>query len=309
MIFFVGPPGVGKTSMSRLLAESQNIKQRFHEIPVARGWTSVKDLIGFFNPLAGRFQAANTGLAGFFKDLHKEKEDSVDSAMAYVLLDEANLSPIEHYWATFMAMTDGEKTPFRIGEDDFSVPDCMRFLATINYDGTTEPLSPRMIDRAPIILMEESSMEGECTVEESIADILPVSWNTMEELFGKKERHPSLNEGEKKAFDAVRYVLNKSDGPFGRPIQISRRKEIAIQHFCERGRTLMNSENQLTALDYAIKQHVLPQVRGHGKPFKKRLDELSKVLSDYHLDNSYYILDRMITYGTEDLDSYDFFCW
>ncbi len=50
--FLAGLPGIGKTSLSRLFAEGQGLHPRFKEISVARGWTSQKDLIGFFNPLS-----------------------------------------------------------------------------------------------------------------------------------------------------------------------------------------------------------------------------------------------------------------
>ncbi len=74
--------------------------------------------------------------------------------MAYILLDEANLSPIEHYWSAFMGMTDGEgERSLMLGQDRMQIPETLRFLATINYDGTTEPLSPRVVDRAPIIVL------------------------------------------------------------------------------------------------------------------------------------------------------------
>jgi len=56
--------------------------------------------------------------------------------MAYVLLDEANLSPIEHYWSTFMGMTDGRRNDLHLGDTVVRIPDHLRFVATINYDRT-----------------------------------------------------------------------------------------------------------------------------------------------------------------------------
>jgi ATP-dependent Lon protease len=46
--FLAGLPGVGKTSLSRIFVQSQGLEKRFKEVSVARGWTSQKDLIGFF---------------------------------------------------------------------------------------------------------------------------------------------------------------------------------------------------------------------------------------------------------------------
>ncbi len=42
--FFAGLPGVGKTSLCRLIADVQGIRSRLQEVSVARGWTSRKDL-------------------------------------------------------------------------------------------------------------------------------------------------------------------------------------------------------------------------------------------------------------------------
>ena len=110
--FLAGLPGVGKTSLARLITEAQSLDPRLQEVSVARGWTSQKDLIGFYNPLSNRFQSSNTGLYAFIQALSLETKKD-EQAMAYVLLDEANLSPIEHYWSAFMAMAGQHNQPNR----------------------------------------------------------------------------------------------------------------------------------------------------------------------------------------------------
>ncbi|EXB29760.1 hypothetical protein J540_4219, partial [Acinetobacter baumannii 1440422] len=173
--FLAGLPGVGKTSLSRLFIDGQGLTNRFKEVSVARGWTSQKDLIGFFNPLANRFQPSQTGLYEFFHALNEEsKKKQKDNAMAYILLDEANLSPIEHYWASFMGMTDSKKhMELKLGQDTIKIPKHLRFLATINYDSTTEPLSPRIIDRAPIIVLDSSYNDSDFknSFEETLCEL------------------------------------------------------------------------------------------------------------------------------------------
>lgn len=58
-----------------------------------------------------------------------------------------------------MGMTDGEgDRVLMLGQDPLQIPDCLRFIATINYDGTTEPLSPRVVDRSPIIVIEPTEL-------------------------------------------------------------------------------------------------------------------------------------------------------
>lgn len=105
--FLAGLPGGGKTTLARLVAKIYGIQEkRFLEIPVARGWTGQKDLIGFFNPISNKFQSSSTGLYEFLYALSEEdKLMDLSVPVSMVLLDEANLSPLEHYWSSFMGST------------------------------------------------------------------------------------------------------------------------------------------------------------------------------------------------------------
>jgi len=304
-----GLPGKGKTSLARLLAETQNNRARFQEVAVARGWVSQKDLIGYFNPLTNRFQSANSGLYEFLRALADETD--TNRAMAYVLLDEANLSPMEHYWSVFMGMSDGESDAIlRLGNESLSIAESLRFMATINYDGTTEPLSSRILDRSPVVVLEKSDLS---IIQNGVRDeieSLPISAIEMERLFGKSALLTELSPQEDIAITQIKEVLEDVRAEWGRPIVISPRKQKAIYYYCEKARELLSEyDNDLAAMDFAVLQHVLPQVCGNGKYFAERLKALSQVLKDQTLLQSKAYLDRMIAYGDQDLNSYDFFCW
>jgi hypothetical protein len=310
--FLAGLPGVGKTSLARLIIESQQLQPRLQEVSVARGWTSQKDLIGFYNPLSNRFQSANTGLYAFIEALSLETKKD-EQAMAYVLLDEANLSPIEHYWSAFMAMADGEgDRVLRLGQDILPVPPVLRFLATINYDGTTEPLSPRVVDRAPVLVMEANDAlqdDHDISLEKEIA--LPLSAVEMNKLFGLVQGFPAFSDEEKIIFNKVRQILSNPSLENGRPLSISQRKEIIIRQYCAQASSLMRffGCDDFKALDLAILQHVLPQVRGNGQKFARRLIELKQLCDSEGLKDSASYLEKMLAYGETELHSYDFFCW
>lgn len=317
--FLAGLPGVGKTSLSRLFVDGQGVSTRFKEVSVSRGWTSQKDLIGFFNPLANRFQPSQTGLYEFFYALSDEsKKKHKDNAMAYILLDEANLSPIEHYWAAFMGMTDSNKNmELKLGQDSLKIPKYLRFLATINYDSTTEPLSPRVIDRAPIIILDNSYNDPEFknSFENSISD-LPLSSNILDELFGNTNVNLQFDETEESVYSMIISELQSTMKDSGRPIHMSARKENSIRQYCSQGRAVMRHLNiidednsDLIALDFAVLQFVLPQIRGNGVKFKSRLVSLLNVLNENKLRRSASYLDKMIKYGEDELHTYDFFCW
>lgn len=316
LTFLAGLPGVGKTSLCRLFADGQEVKNRFKEVSVSRGWTSQKDLVGFFNPLTNRFQPSQTGLYQFLYALNDEmKKGNKDNPMAYILLDEANLSPIEHYWATFMGMTDNKKNmTLQLGQDIIKVPDYLRFIATINYDSTTEPLSPRIIDRAPIIVLGGDIVDFKEIIEESLYE-LPINAKNLEELFGLSSKSENFDDSELQIFKNIQDELNKSDRDLGRPIHLSARKENSIKQYCFQARAIMrhlnlNQDNSdVIALDYAVLQFVLPQVKGNGNKFKKRLESLLNIFQDNKLKKSADYLEHMIRYGEDELHTYDFFCW
>lgn len=316
--FLAGLPGGGKTTLVRLLSKVQGIyEKRFIEVPVARGWTGQKDLIGFFNPISNKFQPSSTGLYQYLIALDKDKENEAEKPLSYILLDEANLSPIEHYWSSFMGISDikGDKG-IRLGDDNITIPDNLRFIATINYDSTTEYLSQRILDRAPVIVLEGNPLLSNYIQEDIIDSIhkiqTPISYNIMEYYFGLSENIPEFTDKEKRIFDQIKIILEDKNFEFGKSIQISNRKEIAIRQYCNKARPLMRSysdDNDIMAIDFAILQLILPQIKGNGKPFSNRLIKLKDILSSYDLERSVEYLDIIINNGNVDLHTYDFFCW
>lgn len=309
LTIFAGLPGTGKTSLARLLADAQNISPRLREVAVSRGWTSQKDLIGYYNPLTSRFQPASTGMYSFLKAIGSET--NLDRAMAYILLDEANLSPIEHYWSAFMGLTDhNSDRKIILGDEMVHIPDNLRFIATINYDGTTEPLSARLINRAPIIVLDTpSDLISSKVIQKTLDTILPIPASQMKALFGLAPSTPELDGNERSIYEQIKKILLDNDPSYGRPVAISPRKENAIQQYCAKARILMNIDYDMMALDFAVRQHILPLIQGTGPRFAKRLDALRSILINHDLPESAKVLQRMITFGEADLQTYDFFCW
>lgn len=317
LVVLAGLPGVGKTSLVTSLAGVLGIsaQDRFLLIPTARGFTSQRDIVGFYNPLSQKFQPAATGMY----EVLRENQDPAQAEFPYwVLLDEANLSPMEHYFSSFLGMCDPDvpkeiKTgePGRAGV--LMVPDSMRFLATINYDNTTEPLSPRMIDRVPIIGIQPPD-EMELVRAASLPPAEPLL--SYEDLHGIL-RHMSAGDGsgsdltdeELRILAKIKEALGSSDPSRGIPTIISPRKTKAIRQYCASARGLMRGKDgegfALTALDYAVSQHILPLINGYGEKYRKRLEDLQMAVRP--LDRSRSLLDYILRAGDDEQKFYRYF--
>lgn len=310
---FAGLPGTGKTSLARLITKVQQLEKRILEISVSRGWTSEKDLLGYYNPLTSHFQPSSTELYSFLKSLTNDSTVETNQAMAFVLLDEANLSPMEHYWSKFNAMTDTYNDDDKVlsisGSEKLNIPNYLRFIATINHDGTTELLSPRIIDRAPIIVLQES--QDFLNIDfERVLDKLPLSANSMESFFGRsKTNNADFNEQEKRLFILLKDILNRIDSSLGLGVSISHRKESSMKEYCTQARSIMSSTSDLLAFDLAFLQFILPQIKGHGEKFINRMELLLSMLEEYDLKHSSEYLTRMLSFAKLEFGSIDFFCW
>lgn len=219
-----GPPGAGKTSMSVILgdvlgltersgrvegtgqtegteqAERMKRAERFLPVSVERGWTSKRDFLGYWNPLSKTFESPDPRRSDALALLDAEARAKFDDLAFVMLLDEANLSPMEYYWGDFMRICDDRSRMNRIalgGDALYDVPDTLRFLATINSDFTTENLSPRLLDRASVVTLPETKIDFSSladrgasyeTDDEHAEDASrpPVSWRAMRAAFGPR---------------------------------------------------------------------------------------------------------------------------
>lgn len=219
-----GPPGAGKTSMSVILgdvlgltersgrvegtgqtegteqAERMKRAERFLPVSVERGWTSKRDFLGYWNPLSKTFESPDPRRSDALALLDAEARAEFDDLAFVMLLDEANLSPMEYYWGDFMRICDDRSRMNRIalgGDALYDVPDTLRFLATINSDFTTENLSPRLLDRASVVTLPETKIDFSSLADRGAsyetddehaeeASRPPVSWRAMRAAFGPR---------------------------------------------------------------------------------------------------------------------------
>ncbi|MCR5280057.1 MAG: hypothetical protein K6E19_11505 [Lachnospiraceae bacterium] len=279
LTIFSGKPGCGKTSICRIIGEVLGLANnndealpkfleykefkdrrgetvnpvRFIEVSTERGWTSKHDFIGHYNSITEQFNKVNALLYNAFVLLDKEAREDADNRRegkevlrlpCFILLDEANLSPMEYYWADFMNLCEAdwrESNTIDLGGGKvFKIPEGLHFVATINNDHTTEILSPRLIDRANVIDLPAGNI-----VEIEKRDdlrIRAVSWEELKSAFcptedalsewdelrkkWKENNQTDVNENPFGLFENVKKFVEKKFF-----VSISPRTEIAVSRY------------------------------------------------------------------------------
>lgn len=312
MTILAGPPGTGKTSTAIRLAKHLGLADdeltfsgtNFLNIAVGRAWVSGRDILGFYNSLKDLYQPSRTGLYEFLKNTKN------NDYLKMVLLDEANLSSIEHYWSDFLGMCDPEGANRMIdtgipttSDRFFSVPKNLRFLATINNDSTTEKLSPRLIDRVPIITMDHNfnykSLPSQIANFDGALDFA-----NLNNAFNISVSDASFTQDEESALENILDILSQ---PMARTtsIKVSQRKINAMKRYCHVANEIESMH--VAPLDYAVNQHIIPLIEGYGSSFKDRLNDLEQKFSECNFTISKASINNIIDHGDIYGDSYSYF--
>jgi len=313
---FAGLPGTGKTSLARILSNAlvSNKKKRV-EIPVAKGWSSQKDFIGFYNPLSKKFSPTNNEMYGLLKISEHEVKDKIylDSNIGMVILDEANLSPIEHYWSSFYNLTDSiadesSALALNIGTDEpILFANNIRFIGTINTDQTTEELSPRIIDRTNIIRIPVNDEDIVYNLSNDLNKIksLGFTFSDAITLFNLRDFGHGHNSAdlEKESFVMIRDEYKKIKEIMRKlQISISPRTDNSFTEYCL---TAMKFMSQYKALDFFVSQRLLTKIDGQGENYGKDLQEfkieLESIFSGKRIDSvSVKLLIKIINTGSQE---------
>ena len=320
---FSGEPGTGKTSICKILASVLGLSvpekalpafsdgyvpTRFIPVSVERGWTTKRDFIGYYNPLTKSFDRSNRRIFDALNILGIEAEGNGADLPFVILLDEANLSPMEYYWADYMNLCDelDSNSVINLGDNFcFRVPMNLRFVATINNDHTTEALSPRLIDRAWIIRLPKarSGMAKPIKIRTS-GDM--IAWSALMQTFGTSEQNYTEMSGRAKSI--YEELLSKCRTA---KINVSTRVDNAIRMYWSAAQRLFDSSDvtdaSILALDYAIAQRILPHIDGSGVKFGEQLAEIQRYCSSENLRVSAEILQEIIHTGTDSMQYYHFF--
>lgn len=301
---FSGQPGTGKTSTAQLLGKVMGLGNRLLTVPVAKGWTSTRDILGFYNTLSQTYQPASSGVY----DLLKHVTDEDNGSPAIILLDEFNLSQPEHYLSNFLEMADENSSrKLNTGEPSniLSIPNYIRFIGTLNSDETVQALSPRMLDRASFIEFDQlPSLEQifNTSIDFDKKILSPINGNQFIDLFTSNSTIMPTNYKQ-----IIQVCMKALKNPvYGQPIHISVRKIKAITQYCNVAYNIINSASGSLAIDYALTQHLLPTLNGHGSNFGDRLSHLLESLNNLpdDLTMTKDKLSKMIEIGKNNFDTY-----
>ena len=282
---FAGMPGTGKTSLAGILAGALGLTQpqanRFCEVSVERGWTSYKDFIGFYNPFMERVEPANAAAYQAFEQLDAEQQLEGLAPIPYImLLDEANLSSLEHYWSPFLLACDKFRTrPTALslgGGHAFTTPSWLRFIATVNFDHTTEELSPRFLDRSWVIMLDTQDtpldIDDIQSEEHDFSDEPAIPLSTIESAFGVRDTQ--MPAGLAAKFQEVLACCAASNHP------VSPRSQLMMRNYIVTASDLMDTSSASTTydpVDFAVAQKVLPQICGTEDRVRNLLDGLGAI--------------------------------
>ncbi len=309
---FAGEPGTGKTSLCNIIAKALGLvtdtpQRRFIDISVERGWSSHKDFIGYYNPLSKRMERSNGEVFDAFEWMDSEYDcDQSKIAPFIILLDEANLSPIEHYWAAFLRNCDFASVSNRSiplgGTRSFKLPEYLRFLATVNFDHTTEELSPRFLDRSWVIMLEPARVDDE--VDEDIKNVEDmISFGDMKEAFCIRG-DDVIDEAIQNKWNAIQKIFRD------RSLQIMPRNLKMVKNYCAVACRCMERDTPATKfapLDYALSQKILPTINGNGDNYRLLIEDLLRECTAQNMPISAKHLERMKRIAENNMGFYQFF--
>jgi hypothetical protein len=289
-VILAGIAGTGKTRLALEVARFFQPADNYVIEAVRPDWTDHRGLLGYFNPLTGRYVSTP------FLDLLLRAGQEADAARAegltpqpfFAILDEMNLARVEHYFSDFLsALESGE--PLRLHEDSgelggdgpiprsIEVPENLFFTGTVNVDESTYMFSPKVLDRAFTLELNEVNLSrlSEAPAEpgnglrlDRFSGLLTFEGMAASEPWG---RFGDLLDGDlRRTVLELNDLLTAENRHFGYRVagEIARFVELAAE---QSG----GGESDLrSALDLALLQKVLPKFHGTQQEMEEVLDDL-----------------------------------
>lgn len=172
-----GISGGGKTSFALFYGKALNAN--IQVVSVRPDWTNPSHLLGFYDPFAKDFIPSET--TRYINEAWQSCEQNSQNAPIHILLlDEMNLARVEYYFSDFlskMQLQDPDQRVIRLYEEnegeyprELRIPPNLRIIGTVNIDETTFLFSPKVLDRATYVFLNEIDIDGMGKVLNNRAD-------------------------------------------------------------------------------------------------------------------------------------------
>lgn len=316
-VILYGISGTGKSKLVELFADAIGASREdrtYNLIPVRPDWSDASELIGYRN-IEGKFQPGI--LTNIIKKAVKHKEIPY-----FVCLDEMNLARVEYYFSDILSImetrdkVEGEvKTDKLIRRElfagdleamesfeDLYIPENLYIIGTVNMDETTFSFSKKVLDRANTIEFNEVDLDYDFDRDENKESSKIYSNKLLCSEYTKIAQCREKKDTAKNVIDELKEIngiLEKCDMQFAYRV----RDEVVFFVIYAVHEEIMDFQK---ALDYAIKQKILPRIGGSSGEIEKCLMELflycskmdkSNFASDYIDEDA---LSKMSKYLKED---------
>jgi 5-methylcytosine-specific restriction endonuclease McrBC GTP-binding regulatory subunit McrB len=299
LVILSGISGTGKSLLPRKFADLTN--SGFRAIAVQPQWSDNSDLFGFVPTLT---PDRHTG--GALINILREAKKA-PTRLAIALLDEMNLAQVEHYFSDFLSVAETRHrkggriltdslpielpTPPSTGTDsyadirDTSLPSNLRIVGTANMDESTHIFSPKVLDRAFTIELDDPVLTDFATplpAGETPPDI--DTFSSLAQLLIDEKNAISIMEARRASQPMFEYIaallgeIQEILEPAGIKFGYRTRDAILLyMHFWSELK-LDDVLSGHSALDFCILQKILPKISGSGDALGEALIKLAEWL-------------------------------
>lgn len=300
LVILSGISGTGKSLLPRKFAKLTG--SGFNPIPVQPQWSDNSDLFGYVPTLS----PTNHIEGALTKSLLAAKAQP--SKLVIALLDEMNLAPVEHYFSDFLSVAETRtRVAGRVTTDalpielpailasvadpyanlrDAHLPPNLRVVGTANMDESTHTFSPKVLDRAFTIELDDpilTDFASPVPANASAPDI--VALGVLATQMIQESNAISIQEARAESqplFEHIAGLLGEIQeilAPAGIKFGYRTRDAILLYLHFWRKHELDDIMTGYAALDFCILQKILPKVAGSGDALSEALKKLAAWLS------------------------------